>query len=159
MMPRIIHYNGEDTEISDYLPEHYPANQLCEVVQGIFINPHLRNDFDYTPNEEREELETEHWYGRPYIVTDEFKSETYDEFVSRMSKIDPEYIPESKADFKERMTLYKQSWYEAYPSGIRYEVRCLTGGAWDRSSSQGMFASLNDAVEKVKSGITTFGYL
>ncbi|EKF9578273.1 TPA: hypothetical protein I6715_003404 [Vibrio cholerae] len=158
-MPRTIQYIGEETEISDYLPEHYPENQTCKVVQGIFINPHLRKDFDYTPNEEREPLENEHWYGRAYIVTDEFIDEKYADFIARMTKRDPQYKPEPEAIFEERQRRCKESWLEAYPSGVRYEVRCLTGGAWDRSSSQGMFASLGQAIEKIESGIITYGYI
>lgn len=49
--------------------------------------------------------------------------------------------------------------YKLYPTGIRYEVRCLTGGAWDRSSSQGMFSSLEEAIEKATSELRLFGYM
>lgn len=155
-MPRTIEYLGEETEISDYLPEHYPENQTCEVVQGIFINPKLRSDFNYTPNDERETLEIEHWYGRPYIETDEYSSETYAEFVVRMASYDFDYKPESEHEFNERTQKLKESWFKAYPTGIRYEVRCLTGGAWDRSSSLGMFGSLEEAIEKATSEIRLF---
>lgn len=158
-MPRTIEYMGEETEISDYLPEHYPENQTCEVAQGIFVNPNLRSDFDYTPNTEREELETEHWYGRVYIVTDEYNSETYSEFVVRMTSYDSDYKPESEHDFNERTQKLKEAWFKAYPTGTRYEVRCLTGGAWDRSSSQGMFGSLEEAVKKATTEIALFGYM
>ncbi|ELV8578697.1 hypothetical protein QNF13_004051 [Vibrio vulnificus] len=159
MMTRIIEYIGEETEISDYLPEHYPENQSCQVVKGIFINPNLRDDFDCTPNDEREFLENEHWYGRAYIVTDEFKSETYQEFANRVAKYDPKYQLESESEFNERNQQSKTAWLKAWPTGVRYEIRCLTGGAWDRSSSQGMFASLDEAVEKIESGIATYGYM
>ncbi|MDE5179180.1 hypothetical protein [Vibrio fluvialis] len=158
-MPRIIDYIGEATEITDYLPEHYPKNQTCDVVRGIFINPKLRPDFDYTPNEEREHLENKHWFGRAYIVTDEYQQETYPEFVARATKYDPEHQVESEADFDERNRQSKAAWLKAWPTGVRYEVRCLTGGAWDRSSSLGMFASLDKAVAKIESGITTYGYM
>ncbi|MEK0272028.1 hypothetical protein WM008_20430 [Vibrio vulnificus] len=158
-MPRIIEYIGEETEISDYLPEHYPENQTCEIVQGIFINPNLRPDFDYTPNEDRERLEIEHWYGRAYIVTEEYRSENYGEYVARTTRFDPVYKPESETEFNECNRRCKESWFTTYPSGVRYEVRCLTGGAWDRSSCQGMFASLELAVDKVEQGITLYGRL
>ncbi len=158
-MPRVIEYIGDSIEISDYLPEHYPENQTCEVVQGIFINPNLRSDFNRTPNDEREDLEIEHWYGRPYIETDEYSSETYCEFVARMARYDSDCKSESERDFNERTQKNKESWFKAYPTGIRYEVRCLTGGAWDRSSSQGMFGSLDEAVKKATSEITLFGFM
>lgn len=158
-MPRIIEYIGEETEISDYLPEYYPENQTCEIVQGIFINPNLRPDFNYTPNEEREDLETEHWYGRPYIETDEYSSEIYAEFIARTTSYDSDYKPESEHEFNVRTQKLKASWFKVYPTGIRYEVRCLTGGAWDRSSSQGMFGSLEEAIKKATNEINLFGYM
>jgi len=37
-------------------------------------------------------------------------------------------------------------WLAAWPSGIRYDVRCLDGGAWDRSTCLGQFATLYEAV-------------
>ncbi|CCO48443.1 conserved hypothetical protein [Vibrio nigripulchritudo SOn1] len=158
-MTKIINYLGEDTEISDYLPEHHPANQRCEVVKGVFINPNLRNDFDSTPNEERDDLETEHWYGRPYIVTDDGYSESYSEFVARMTRYNSDYVPESESEFNERKRKLDESWLQAYPTGIRYEVRCLTGGSWDRSSSQGMFPSLKEAIDCATSDIVLYGYM
>ncbi|WP_232340861.1 hypothetical protein [Vibrio vulnificus] len=121
-MPRIIEYIGEETEISDYLPEHYPENQSCQVVKGIFINPNLRDDFDCTPNDEREFLENEHWYGRAYIVTDEFKSETYQEFANRVAKYDPKYQLESESEFNERNQQAKAAWLKAWPTG----ATCVT---------------------------------
>lgn len=158
-MPKIIDYIGEQTEISDYLPEHYPENQQCDVVKGTFINPHMRKDFDHTPNEERETLEIEHWYGRPYIVTDQFHSETYQEYMLRTSKIAADYQPESEEEFNERTKRDKEFWFARYPTGIRYEVRCLTGGAWDRSSSQGMFPDLDEAVEVANHGVRLYGFM
>lgn len=34
-----------------------------------------------------------------------------------------------------------------WPEGKRFDVRCLDGGAWDRSSNLGSFKSLNEAVD------------
>lgn len=41
---------------------------------------------------------------------------------------------------------------ESLPEGIHYEVRCLDGGAWDRSTWWGGFGSLGAALECAKSG-------
>lgn len=155
-MTRIIDYVGEPTEISDYLPEHYPENQTCESVDGIFINPHLRDDFDYTPNEEREDLEIEHWYAKPYICTDEGRFSTYEEYVARMSDIDPSGHLQSEEEYNKEIEQMRAHWLKAWPTGTRYEVRCLTYGAWDRSSSIGMFKSLQEAVEAAKGDIVCY---
>lgn len=44
----------------------------------------------------------------------------------------------------------RAQWMEAWPSGIRYDVRCLDGGAWDRSTSWGMFATLEEALACIR---------
>jgi hypothetical protein len=45
-------------------------------------------------------------------------------------------------------------WLKAWPSGMRYDVRCLDGGAWDRSTCWGMAATLEEAVRIAKTGPT-----
>ena len=40
-------------------------------------------------------------------------------------------------------------WLDAWPSGTRYDVRCLDGGAWDRSTNWGCFSSLEEALKRV----------
>lgn len=39
---------------------------------------------------------------------------------------------------------------KAWPEGIRYDVRCLDGGAWDRSTNRGQFATIAEAVAFAK---------
>ena len=41
---------------------------------------------------------------------------------------------------------------EAWPKGVRYDVRCLDGGAWDRSTWWGSFATLPECVLCAKAG-------
>ena len=43
-------------------------------------------------------------------------------------------------------------WREAWPSGVRYDVRCLDGGAWDRPTFWGAFATIEEAVRCAKGG-------
>lgn len=99
-------------EIDDYEPRHRPENQT--LVRGVPVNPTLREAFDCTPHEERDLLELEDWWDRPYVVSHEGKG--------------PEF---------------RKHW----PEGVRYNVRCLDGGAWDRSSNRGAFASLEAALD------------
>ncbi len=44
---------------------------------------------------------------------------------------------------------------EAFPAGIRYELRCLDGGAWDRSTWWGSFSTVQLAAAGAK-GRETF---
>lgn len=37
-------------------------------------------------------------------------------------------------------------WKAAWPSGARYDVRCLDGGAWDRSTKWGCFRTVEEAL-------------
>lgn len=147
----------EQNKISDYLPEHYPENQTCERVQGYFISPKLRDDFDSTPNEKRHSLELEHWFGRPYIDIEEFAFETYQDHVTRMGRFGIELDIESETEFYESQQQSKESWFKAWPTGKRFESRCLTGGAWDRASTLGMFATLDEAIARCKQDIILFG--
>lgn len=43
-------------------------------------------------------------------------------------------------------------WREYWPSGVRYDVRCLDGGAWDRPTCWGGFATLEEALECAGTG-------
>jgi hypothetical protein len=39
---------------------------------------------------------------------------------------------------------------EVYPSGVRFDVRCLDGGGWDRSTWWGSFPTVEEAVRCAK---------
>jgi hypothetical protein len=101
---------------------------MARMVSGVPIDPKLPKNFDSTPNDARP-ASHRRWEGRPYIVTDDG--------ANMMSS------PETRA-----------SWLKAWPSGIRYSVRCLDGGAWDRSTWWGGFATLEEAIACAKSGPT-----
>jgi hypothetical protein len=90
------------------------------------INPPLPENFDSTPNEERPEWQIEVLWNRPFIVTTPFFSNEK----------------------------YREDWYQHWPSGIRYDVRCLDGGAWDRSTCWGMYPTVEEAIECCKDGPT-----
>jgi hypothetical protein len=115
----------------------------------IPINPELRKGFDYTPNDERSESEIKRWWGRPYIVTTTYEEiqadATYEDHVKRMAEIGCDSL--SKEEFEEREAKGRENWLKAWPTGTRYEVNCLDGGAWDRSTSWGMFATLKEALD------------
>lgn len=85
-------------------------------VDGIPIDPQLPENWDCTPNDQRPACHSLLW-GRPYITTNRAPTE----------------------ELKER-------WLEAWPEGIRYDVRCLDGGAWDRSTAHGCYKTLEEAM-------------
>ena len=84
-----------------YTDANRPKNQ--KTVRGVIVNPVLRDGFDDTDNELREDLETEDWFGLPYVVG---------------------------AD---------EIWH----------IRCLDGGAWDRSSLKGFSETMDGAIDQV----------
>lgn len=92
----------------------------------IPVNPKLPKNFDCTPNEDRP-MSHRRWWNRPYIQT-----YTLENFPG----IETE-------DFKSR-------WLESWPTGTRYDLRCLDGGAWDRSTWYGFFKTLDEAMEAGK---------
>lgn len=118
-------YNQED-EVSKYLPQHYYSNQVNWATDIIPINPCQRDDFDSTPHEHRDPLELDHWWNMPYVQTCEWSDIGSDDE-------------------------HREQWFAHWPSGIRYTVRCLDGGAWDRSTNCGSFSSLEQAVAAIGS--------
>ena len=127
-----------------YLERNYIENQF-NVIDGVCINPELRWDFDITPNEDREQKEVDDWWGVPYISTQGFGRDTYREYSTRCTG-----EIESESDWLHNRAKSLKEWNDSYPDGFRYDVRCLDGGAWDRSTNLGHFPSLEDALNFIK---------
>lgn len=100
------------------------------------FNPKLPARFDCTPNEERP-VSHRRWWNRPYIVT-----ETIDELDRVYAERTDPFADEARAFWAQS----RAEWLDRWPAGIRFEVRCLDGGAWDRSTSWGFFATFTEAV-------------
>ncbi|HKT97932.1 MAG TPA: hypothetical protein VJS30_15585 [Paraburkholderia sp.] len=118
---------------------HEFAAEDC--INGVLLNPELPKRFDDTPNDQRPDDQRKWWY-RPFIVTNTI--EEMDEFYSGRTD---EYADEGRARWVEG----RVKWLQAWPSGVRFETRCLDGGAWDRSTSWGMFATIEEALQCVSS--------
>lgn len=88
------------------------------------VNPPFPENFDDTPNDERPKWEIEFLWGRPYIEIIEFSG-------------DPKF---------------RKQWFDSWPDGKRFDVRCLDGGAWDRPTAWGMFKTLDEALRCCESG-------
>lgn len=150
---------GHKIKVDCYEKRHYPENQ--KLFDGIPFDPVLPDGFDNTPNEYREPLEVEHWWDRPFIVPVYFNEmladNSYQEYVARCSEfLSYASLGSVHLDTEERWLERRQDhmakWYAAYPSGVRFDVRCLDGGAWDRSTGWGMFGCLKDALACAKTG-------
>jgi hypothetical protein len=118
----------------------FMAQQMTE---GVLINPELPKGFDNTSNEARPKSQRK-WWNMPYI-------ETYSD------KDNEAYLASRTDEYAEEMRIKwankdRESWFKKWPSGVRYDVRCLDGGAWDRSTNWGMFATLDEALSCAKSG-------
>jgi len=128
------------SEIVDYLEgAHHPK-------VGVPIDPRLPTDFDDTPNDARP-ASHQIWWNRPFILTDEWSGkEPWEQYRDRLSGMDfePDFTPEEWEEFQNDR---ERQWFANWPTGTRYDVRCLDGGAWDRSTWWGSFATLEQAQE------------
>lgn len=124
----------------------------------IPINPPLRRDFDITPNDERPQEEIEQWWSVPYIVTTTWEQHradaSYDDFIERMASYGgmAGYVPLTRQQWEQEQEEQRLDWFTWFPDGIRYEVRCLDGGCWDRSTTWGVFATLGEAINCANTG-------
>lgn len=106
-------------------------------VGGVLVNPVLPKLFDDTPNDSRSAAQLKKWWGRPFIRT--MTVEEWDKFYAERTD---EYAEAGRKHWADN----RSEWMKEYPSGTRYETRCLDGGAWDRSTSWGMFPTLELAL-------------
>ena len=117
------------------------ADALCKAA-GVPFNPKLPKRFDDTPNEERP-ASHQRWWGRPFIVT-----ETVDRMDDFYANRRDEYADKGREFWEET----RAKWLESWTDGIRYDVRCLDGGAWDRSTWWGSFRTIDEAVQCALTG-------
>lgn len=136
--------------IEFYKDEFRPENQT-NIVEGFAINPRLRHHFDSLDNNLRPAQEKRDWFCRPFIRTEEYSpaDESYEAFALRVEGLGGP-VKESKSEWLERTGKQKAAWFESWPSGIRYDVRCYDNGAWDRSTNRGMYQTLEEAIEVCK---------
>lgn len=146
---RTIKHNEAAREIDSYEHRHRPTSQN-QPIQGVYVNPVLRAFFDSTPNDDRELLEIEDWWGKPYVTTQEWNAdhEHWQYHCDRCAEASLDTGTEE--DFKFRIKQQKALWYASWPSGVKFTLRCLDGGAWDRSTVWGTFATLEEAVDFAK---------
>jgi len=119
---------------------------------GIFVNPELPENFNITPNEERSEDEISEWWDNPYILIYELEQESWIEHYERLTNEDDwndEQVG-TQESWEKELSKHRKYWYETWHTGFKYEVRCLDGGAWDRSTWHGSFATFEEALKVAK---------
>ncbi|WP_439126188.1 MAG: hypothetical protein ACNJA3_27870 (plasmid) [Pseudomonas rhizophila] len=149
---RKVYFLDEFVEVDTYQPVHWPENQ--KLVAGRFpLNPTLRRCFDQTPNEDRESLETEHWWDLPFIISHDWEScvENIKSNQAHHRGQANDYVI-SDVELEAKIQEEKHRWFAEFPDGVRYDVRCLDGGAWDRSTWWGSSGSLDEAVKLAEAG-------
>ena len=156
---RTVEYYGQTFEIEDYQDDHRRANQI-NVMDGIPINPILRPGFDDTPNELRDIAETQDWWGKPYIVTEtvDERCQSWPDHVALFGQYNLS-LNEEQATYEQRTAKERQAFMASFPEGIKYTVRCLDGGAHDRSTWIGQFPSMTEAIEAAKDRADNLEYL
>lgn len=100
MMKEQIFLNNNST--INFKKKHYFKNQK-NIVYGIAVDPILPDDFWNTAHEDREKIELDEWWERPFIVTQGYDEESYEEFCARMES----NVDETEDEYNERVA--KQS--------------------------------------------------
>lgn len=119
-------------KIGDY--DYFAEN--C--IDGILINPKLPKNFDVTDNTKRPESHQKFWW-LPFVTAgsvqelDDYHTNRTDEFGEK-----------SRSDWFEKGG--REDFLKHYPTGMQYCVRCLDGGAWDRSTNYGFYADFEEAL-------------
>ena len=105
--------------------------------------------------EERSETHLKKWWNRPFIRTQKWEEDTYEDYCERMSytqkdDYNGDYKLETEEEFNKRIVEMKKSWFENWENGVRYDVRILDGGAWDRTTNKGSYKTLEEAMQVCK---------
>jgi len=123
-------------------------------VQGVLVNPVLPKNFENTPNDARSELENNRWWGFPYVQSYRFSMPdiNYRAFVERMESYNFKSELPDRREYVQDKIKSRAEWYKSFPGGVRYDVHCLDGGAWDRPTWWGSFSKLDEAIDCCKNG-------
>ena len=123
----------------------------------IEIDPNVPEWMDDKDLNDRSEEHMNEWFGKAYIRTQKFGDDSYQEYCDRMAYTQADdYLGDYKLDteeeFNTRRTKDLKSWCAKWgDDGIRYTVRCLDGGAWDRTTNHGSFANVDEAIALAES--------
>ena len=131
----------------------------------IYINPKVPNWMDFRDIQERSDTHLKKWFGRPFIRTQEFGEDNYEEYLERMAytqeeSYKSEYKLETEEEFNKRREEDYKSWCKHWgDDGIRYDVRILDGGALDRTTNKGSYKTLEEALEVAERLLTEKSFI
>ncbi len=111
----------------------------------IQIDPDLPEGFHETANEDRTD-DHDCWWFVPYIETYSPEREPYTEYVDRLKEWEGIEI-ETEAEYQKQEDQKQNDFIREFPEGIRYQVLCLDGGAWDRPTCKGTFSNQATALK------------
>ena len=80
-------------------------------------------------------------------------TESWAQYSERMKKLEnhSSFETRNQEQFEVDKEKQKEEWFKTWgDDGLRYEVRCLDGGAWDRASEKIMTGSFNEALNMAK---------
>ena len=123
--------------------------------KGIMINPKTPKYMNNLDIEERTKSHIDKWWNLPYINTETYSHEKYKKHYKRLKEYES-YPNEEIRDIENyEKEKYEDhiAWFKYWKKGIRYDVRCLNGGAWDRTLSLASFDNIEDAIEFCKNYI------
>lgn len=115
--------------------------KAVDCIDGVLINPKLPKNIDCTANDYRPATHKK-FFNLPYI-------ETCSDTDFDPANDTDEYAEQRRQRWAESG---RAEWFKAWPSGIRYDVRCLDGGAWDRSTNWGGYATQEEALKVAATG-------
>jgi predicted nuclease with TOPRIM domain len=122
-----------------------------EIIDGILVNPITPEWMDFKDINERSEEHLEEWFNKPYIRVTRYEApdNSYEEYFERLKDCNMEL--ESEEEFNTRIARDKKSWFNKWgEDGLRYDVRILDGGAWDRTTNKGSYSTLEEALKVAK---------
>ena len=121
------------------------------IIEGILVNPIEPEYIDFKDINERSEEHLEEWWNKPFIRITGYEApdNSYEEYYERLKDFNMEL--ENEEEFYLRIERDKKSWFEYWgEDGLRYDVRILDGGAWDRTTNKGSYKTLEEALEVAK---------
>lgn len=123
------------------LKGHIVAAEQC--VDGILVNPVLPELFSFSDGRK---VPNPLWWNQPYVVT-----ETLEDMEALYAAASGAWGEIARNIWANEGRL---SWLKVWPTGTRFETRCLDGGALDGATSWGMFQTFADALECARVGHT-----
>ncbi|MCC5902680.1 MAG: hypothetical protein JJT87_12250 [Halomonas sp.] len=131
-----------------HTPQWFRAEECHD---GVLMNPILPSIFE--GDQEPHELtlvEKSHWWNRPYIVTRQLEVgiESYDGYASRALAVGVQ--PMTEHEWAENQEKIRAKWFDRFPSGQAFHVRCLDGRTGNTPTWWGDADSIEGALEIVR---------